>query len=203
MTLTDQLTRWLAENMEDDAYTPAGLAKFAIEHLAVNLGQWQTLRISLGRITLGIPPETTVGYHGIPLDAWYKLTWQVALREKIVENLPPRKGRSWRYLFLIVRVEATENYTPGLLIKSMNTTDVQRFNERYGLTLGLEEIRQRARIALGIFRRTHITVSHSGMVKLHGQTEIKGWTGNIWLSAFGLLNENNLHTAEKGNETDD
>ncbi len=201
LTLDRRLTMWISENMTDPAYSPAGLAKFAIDQQATELKNWARLRLSLGRLVDFSAPDTKIKYHeDTMLDAWNMRTWQLALRARLIKLEEPSVGRNRRYSFAIARVEEAIVYAPSSLGNLIVEDDVARFNEMYCQEpIELKELRKRARITLSIFRNNHISLKSTGKVKVEGQT-IDGWSGRIWLSAFGFLKENNLHIKKEVDE---
>ncbi len=188
ITLADYLIRWLVENMTMRAYTPTGLTKLAIDKHMLDSESWARVRIMLQRMVAGKEPDTRIENIG----AWWGHTWKILLREKIVKNLAPGEGEHWKFTFVVVRIEDAVIYSVALLVNLIKEIDVNLFNSRHGLSLGLNDLRNYAAIALSAFHSNHITVAPAAKAT-GGENEMDGWRGDIWLSAYGLLIKNNLH----------
>jgi len=194
-TPDESLTRWLIYNMVEPAYSPAGLAKFAIDEQATPLENWAKLRVTLGRLVNKISPESKVQYHvGTNLDAWSKTTWEKVLRLRL-GKIAGNSGlsRSRKYEFIVYRLEEDTIYAPSSIASLIKDSDLKYYNEKFECAISLPHLKTRARITLASFRRSHITVSPSGKYRSNRQALIEGWYGKIWLSAFGFLEKNDLH----------
>jgi len=177
------VVRWLSEYMPARAQNSMSLTQRALNNWIIEQREAQELCRYLQRM---VNPQRDLS----------PFQWQILLRQEAIKTTPQKRGPHFRYLFVVTRVEGSKTYTPSQISKLITESDAEVFREKYfrnaNNPLSLNQLQTKARSALCVHRKRYIKAKPT-IVVIKKQGEMKGWTGNQWLSSFNLLTINNLH----------